>query len=78
VEGIDVQQRAKLLVLGAPKNEPLALMWLTLAAGNGIKDAASPLSELTRQMSAQQQAGQAYLATWQSAPCEWEQVFAGT
>ena len=78
VEGIDVQQRAKLLISGAPKNKPLALMWLTLAARNGHGDATSPLAELKRDMTAQEQeAGQTYLADWQGAPCEWEQVFVG-
>jgi TPR repeat protein len=76
VEGIDVQQRAKLLIAGAPENKPLALMWLTLAARNGSKEAAAKLTELTSAMSAQeQQSGQSYLADWQSAPCEWGQVF---
>jgi TPR repeat protein len=76
VEGLDVQQRAKLLVAGAPENKPLALMWLTLAARNGDKEATAALTELTRAMSGQEQeTGQRYLADWQNAPCEWEQVF---
>jgi TPR repeat protein len=78
VEGIDVQQRAKLLIVGAPKNKPLALMWLTLAAQGGSGDASEQLAELKREMTPQEQeAGQTYLAAWQGAPCEWEQVFAG-
>jgi hypothetical protein len=78
VEGIDVQQRAKLLISGAPKNKPLALMWLTLATQGGDGESAAPLAELKREMTPQEQeAGQAYLAAWQGAPCEWEQVFAG-
>jgi TPR repeat protein len=78
VEGLDIQQRAKLLIAGAPKNNALALMWLTLAVQNGHRDAAQPLAELKRDMTAQERtAGETYLAEWQGAPCEWKQVFAG-
>jgi TPR repeat protein len=78
VEGLEVRQRAKLLVADAPENKPLALMWLTLAARNGSSDAASKLAELERGITTQEQAaGQTYLADWQAAPCEWSQVFAG-
>jgi len=67
-----------LLIAGAPKNNALALMWLTLAVQNGHRDAAQPLAELKRDMTAlERTAGEADLAEWQGAPCEWKQVFAG-
>ncbi len=76
VSGVNLEERAKLMLVGAPQNLPVAALWLTRAARDGDHDAMSALADMTPRLSAGDQVlMHNYLRDWRAAPCTWKSVF---
>lgn len=76
IVGLDAQQRAKLALAGAPRNVPVSMLYLSLAAGAGNTEAMTALRETDARASPAEKAETTRLAAdWRRAPCLYGEVF---
>lgn len=77
VRGANAPAKVGAFLTSQRENKPLALMWLTLAAQAGYDDAAEEVADLREDMTPAeiQEAGQRQ-QSWQTQPCEWNEVYA--
>jgi TPR repeat protein len=75
IRGLHIALRASALV-GTPEADlGVALMWASIAAGNGVEDAAALRDEITQLATGEERAKAARLMNdWRAAPCGWAEV----
>ena len=76
VRGMNAPAKAAAMLTAQRENKPLALMWFSLAAAAGNKDAAVEAADISGDMTAAERM-QASLRQqdWQNQACEWNAVY---
>jgi TPR repeat protein len=79
IHGLHVALRASALIGTAETDLGVALMWANVAVNHGVGDAAALRDEIMERSTAKEREGaSARIKSWQSAPCQWAEVFAST
>src|SRR5258706_1467649 len=76
IHGLHIALRVSALVGTVETDRAVALTWASLAASQGVEDAAALRDEITAQATAKERARAAtLLKNWHAAPCRWAEVF---
>jgi hypothetical protein len=76
IHGLHIALRASALI-GAPETDmAVALMWASVAAGHGVKDATALHDAIDQHATAKDRTrASSLLKNWRTAPCIWAEVF---